>query len=164
MKAMARLPRGSCCLLLALAGCVDARWDAVRWPAQGPGAPPQPVSEAAHTGVSLRARAIEWEPEGVVVELEIRNTGEGALEVDREAIFVAYNELEFPVQSPRRADQPEPARLVVGAGETVRTRLRFHLGRALTGPGARLILRSSRREGVAIIELLQLELPAMPAR
>ena len=171
MKPVPRLPRGlpdrnycwASLLALALA-CVDGPTDSVRWPAQEPGLPAQPIQASARTGVTLRASALVWEPQGVVVELEIQNDGEGLLSVEREAIFVAYASLEFAVQASARADAPEPAVLEVGPGETVRTRLRYHLGRALTGPGARLILRSSARDGVAIVELPELDLPAMPAR
>lgn len=151
-------------VLLSIAACGDAHWDSVRWPAQGPGIPTQPVSDSAQTSISLRANAIEWEPEAVVVELEIENRDAATLTVERAAILLAWNELEYPVEPPERDGPVQAAFIELEANASESVRLRYHLGRALTGPGARLILRSSSRGDRAIVELPQLELPAMPAR
>lgn len=147
-----------------LAGCVDPYSDAVAWPAQGDGIPAQPVSESAATGVALRALAIEWTPDAVVVELELRNDGAGTLVVERAAILFAWDELEYAPRPPDRDAEPEPAQLELGPGQRGVWRLRYQLGRALTGPGSRLLVRNASREGVAIVELPQLELPAIPSR
>lgn len=149
---------------MLLFACADPHTDAVRWPAQGPGVPTQPASSAAAAGVELRALAIEWEPEAVTVELEIENVGAGSLALERGAILLAWGELEYAVEPPGEDDEPEPATLELGAGELGVLRLRYQLGRALTGPGAQLIVRRLRRGELAIVELPQLELPAMPAR
>ncbi|PRP91288.1 hypothetical protein ENSA5_56370 [Enhygromyxa salina] len=150
-------------VLVSVVGCGDAHWDAVRWPGQGLGRPPQPVSESTETGISLRANAIEWEPEAVVVELEIENRDPAPLTVERAAILLAWNELEYPVEPPERDGPVQPPVIEVEGNQSASVRLRYHLGRALTGPGARLLLRASSRGGRAIVELPQLELPAMPA-
>ena len=165
MKPVPRLPRAPRGLLFLVAtACVGGPSDSVRWPSQEPGIPAQPIRASARTGVTLRAEAMVWEPQGILVVLDIQNDGEGLLTVEREAILVAYGELEFALRDSTRADAPEPAILEVEPGQSVRTFLRYHLGRALTGPGARLIVRSSARDGVEIIDLPELELPAMPAR
>jgi hypothetical protein len=151
-------------LLGVLAGCVDLYSDAVRWPAQGTGIPAQPVSKSLATGVSLRALAIEWTPDAVVVELELINEGQGTLVVERTAIMFAWDELEYAPRPPDRDGEPEPAQLELGAGQRGVWRVRYQLGRALTGPGSRLLVRNASRDGVAIVELPQLELPAIPSR
>lgn len=151
-------------LLGVLAGCVDLYSDAVRWPAQGTGIPTQPVSKSLATGVSLRALAIEWTPDAVVVELELVNDGAGTLVVERAAIMFTWDELEYAPRPPDREAAPEPAQLELGPGQRGVWRIRYQLGRALTGPGARLLVRDASRDGVAIVELPQLELPAIPTR
>jgi hypothetical protein len=151
-------------LLGVLAGCIDLYSDAVRWPAQGTGIPPQPVSESLATGVSLRALAIEWTPDAIVVELELDNQGEGTLVVERAAIMFAWDELEYAPQASDREAEPEPARLELEPGQRGVWRLRYQLGRALTGPGSCLLVRHASRDGVAIVELPQLEIPAIPSR
>ncbi len=151
-------------LLAAVVGCVDPYSDAVRWPAQGPGVPAQPVAGSPAAGIDLRALAIEWTPDAVVVELEIRNAGAaGVLALERAEIMFAWDGLEYAPQ-PADRDAPEPARLDLGPGATGVWRLRYQLGRALTGPGSQVIVRGAEREGVAIVELPRLELPAIPAR
>lgn len=151
-------------LLGVLAGCVDLYSDAVRWPAQGSEIPAQPVSKSLATGVGLRALAIEWTPDAVVVELELINEGQGTLVVERTAIMFAWDELEYAPRPPDRDGEPEPATLELGPGQRGVWRVRYQLGRALTGPGSRLLVRNASREGVAIVELPQLELPAIPSR
>jgi hypothetical protein len=151
-------------MLGVLAGCVDLYSDAVRWPAQGTGIPAQPVSKSLATGVTLRALAIEWAPDAVVVELELVNEGEGTLVVERAAIMFAWDELEYAPRPPDREAGPEPARFELGPGQRGVWRVRYQLGRALTGPGSRLLVRNASRDGVAIFELPQLELPAIPTR
>jgi hypothetical protein len=150
-------------LLLGSSGCADPHWDAVRWPSQAPGIPAQPHSESAATQVSLRAVAIEWEPAAVVVELEISNLGDTSLDVQPAAIMLAWGELEYAPQPPGIDEAARPSSLEIPAGQSTHTKLRYQLGRALTGPGARLIVRASSREGVAIVDLQQLEVPPLPA-
>jgi hypothetical protein len=149
-------------LLGVLGGCVDPYSDAVRWPAQGENVPVQPVSESLATGVTLRVLAIEWAPDALVVELELGNHGEGTLIVERAAIMFAWDELEYAPRPPDREAEPQPAQLELGPGQQGVWRLRYQLGRALTGSGSRLLVRGATREGVAIVELPQLELPAIP--
>jgi hypothetical protein len=165
-SAIARKTRRACAVVLLglLAGCVELYSDAVRWPAQGTGIPAQPISKSLATGVTLRALAIEWTPDAVVVELELLNEGEGELVVERAAIMFAWDELEYAPRPPDRDGEPEPAQLELGAGQRGVWRMRYQLGRALTGPGSRLLVRNASRDGVAIIELPQLELPAIPSR
>lgn len=167
MKAVLRRPDSfsrAAVLLGVLGGCVDLYSDAVRWPAQGDNIPAQPVSESLATGVTLRVLAIEWTPDAVVVELEIANHGEGTLIVERAAIMFAWDELEYAPRPPDRDAEPQPAQLEIGPGQQGVWRLRYQLGRALTGPGSRLLVRGATREGVAIVDLPQLELPAIPKR
>ena len=151
-------------LLAALVGCVDPYFDEVRWPTQVSGMPAQPVNESLATGVALRALAIEWTPDAVVVELELRNAGsEGLLSIERAAIMFAWDELEYAPQ-PADRDAPESDRLELDPGETGVWRLRYQLGRALTGPGSHLLVRGVWREEAALVELPRLEVPAIPAR
>jgi hypothetical protein len=147
-----------------LAGCVEPYSDAVRWPAQGIGIPAQPISESLATGVTMRALAIEWTPDAVVVELELTNHGERTLVVERAAILFAWDELEYAPQPPDRDAAPEPAQLELGPGTRGVWRLRYQLGRALTGPGSHLLVRNASRDGVTIVELPWLELPAIPSQ
>jgi hypothetical protein len=165
MKAVLRRLDSFACaavLLGVLVSCVELYSDAVRWPAEGSGIPAQPVSESIATGVTLRALAIEWTPDAVVVELELANEGEGTLAVERAAIMFAWDDLEYAPRPPDREHAPEPARLELDPGQRGVWRLRYQLGRALTGPGSRLLVRGATREGVAIVELPRLELPAIP--
>jgi hypothetical protein len=165
MKAVStRLASFACMIAAALVGCVDPYSDAVRWPAQGSGVPAQPVAEAPATGVGLRALAIEWTPDAVVVELEVHNiSDEGVLSVERAAMMFVWDELEYAPQ-PADRDAPEPATLELGPGQAGVWKLRYQLGRALTGPGSHVLVRAAKRDGVAIVELPRLELPAIPAR
>lgn len=150
-------------LLAAVVACVDPYSDAVRWPAQGE-VLPQPVSKSPATGVDLRALAIEWTPDAVVVELEVRNADrEAVLSLERAAVMFAWDGLEYAPQ-PADRDAPEPARLELEPGQTGVWRLRYQLGRALTGPGSQVLVRGARRDAVAIVELPRLELPAIPTR
>lgn len=151
-------------LLLASSGCGDPHWDAVRWPDTAPGVPTQPHSESAATGISLRAMAIEWEPAAVVVELEILNQADAPLELQPAAILLAWGELEYAPEPPGPDEPERPNSLEIPGGQAAQTKLRYQLGRPLTVPGARLLVRSSSRGGVAIVDLPQLEIPAIPAR
>ena len=126
--------------------------------------PAQPHSESAATGISLRAMAIEWEPAAIVVELEIHNQADAALELEPAAILLAWGELEYAPEPPALATLEQPSSIEIPPGQTALTELRYQLGRALTGPGAHLIVRASSRKGVAITNLPQLELPPIPAR
>jgi hypothetical protein len=158
------LCRAASALALAALGCAAPHSGAVRWPAQGEGIPAQPVSASSVAGVTLRADAIEWEPQAVVVELVITNTGEGLLEVEREAITLAWDELEYAVEPPDRDGPRQPAKLAIESGEEAGYHLRYQLGRPLMGPGARLILRATSRAGEAIVDLPELELPPLSVR
>jgi hypothetical protein len=170
MKAVLRRPNSkdsfarAAALLGVLVGCVDLYSDAVRWPAQGEDIPAQPVSESLATGVALRVLAIEWAPDAVVVELEISNHGEGTLSVERAAIMFAWDELEYAPRPPDRDAEPQRDELELGPGQQGVWRLRYQLGRALTVPGSRLLVRGATRHGIAIVELPQVELPAIPMR
>lgn len=142
-------------LSLAL-GCADAHWASVRWPSEQPGAPRQPVLEAADLGLAVRATAIDYEPEAIVVGLSLENYGGAQLRIERRGIMLAWDELEYSVE----AAEPEWIELEPQASAQVQ--LRYRLGRPLTGPGSRVLLRSVTRDGVAVVELPALELPAMP--
>ena len=114
----------------------------------------------------MRALALEWEPEAVVVELEIHNLGSTALELEPSAIFLAWNELEYGPQldGDEHGSVQLPARLARSSEERHTLRLRYPLGRALTGPGARLLLRGLERDGRAVLDVPGLDLPALPVR
>jgi hypothetical protein len=150
--------------LLASSGCGDPHWDAVRWPSQAQGGPAQPLSESAATAVALRAVAIEWEPAAVVVELEVINQADAPLVLEPAAILLAWGELEYAPEPPGLDAAAQPRTIEVPAGQAARCMLRYQLGRALTRPGARLIVRASSRGGIAIVDLPQLELPPIPTR
>ena len=150
-----RLALASLCLVLA---CAEAHWASLRWPSDRPGTPRQPVLEAADLGLAVRATAIDYEPEAIVVALELHNDGEALLQIERAAITLAWDELEYAIED----GGSEPAWIELGPEAIAATQLRYHLGRPLTGPGSRLILRSLTRDGASVVELPQLELPAMP--
>lgn len=153
-----RLALASLCLVLA---CAEAHWANIRWPSDRPGTPRQPVLDAAELGLAVRATAIAYEPEAITVELVLDNQGGSLLRIERAAITLAWDDLEYPVELPIRPAE-QPAWIELAPEASVELQLRYRLGRPLTGPGSRLIMRSLTRDGVAIIELPALELPAMP--
>lgn len=169
MNAVPR-PRHAAALAALLAGlsalaCVDAHWDAVRWPAQGQGSPAQPVAESPEAGVGLRATALEWQPQAILVELEISNLGAGQLLVPLPSAMLAYGELEYaPRLEPLEPGAQTPAQLVLEPEQAQLVRLHYELGRPLTGPGAHIKLRQLSREGAALVDLPSLPLPPLPAR
>ncbi|MFO7565179.1 MAG: hypothetical protein R6X02_21220 [Enhygromyxa sp.] len=130
----------------------------MRWPSERPGAARQPVLDAAALGLAVQATGIDYEPEGVAVTLVLENVGEALLGIERRAIMLAWDELEYA------AEPGEPESIELEPGGSVELRLRYHLGRPLTGPGSRVVLRSLTRDRVAVVELPELGLPAMPAR
>lgn len=146
----------SLCFALA---CADDLWGTVSWPSDQPGTPRQPVLDAAELGLAVRATALTYEPEAVSVALVLENRGASQLRVEPSAITLAWDQLEYAV-----AGAVEPAWIELAPAARAKLRLRYHLGRPLTGPGSTLILRSVTCDGVAVVELPQLELPAMPAR
>jgi hypothetical protein len=153
-----RLALVSLCLAL---GCVDAHFASLRWPTKRSGAPRQPVLEATELGLAMRATAIDYEPEAIMVTLDLDNDGASLLRIERRAITFAWDELEYAVEPPG-PDAREPEWIELGPQATAKLQLRYHLGRPLTGPGSRVILRSLTRDGAPVVELPQLELPAMP--
>jgi hypothetical protein len=148
-----RLAACSVCVALA---CSDAHWASVRWPNDRPGTPRQPVLDATALGLAVRATSIDYDPEGVALELMLENYGDALLRIERRAITLGWDELEYASESAG----PEWIELEPGASEELR--LRYTLGRPLTGSGSRLILRSITRDGIAVVELPALRLPAMP--
>jgi hypothetical protein len=158
----ALVPRRLALVSLCLAvGCVDAHFASLRWPPERSGAPRQPVLAATELGLAMRATAIDYEPEAIVVAIELENDGASVLRIERRAITFAWDELEYAVEAPG-PDAREPEWIDLAPQATAALRLRYHLGRPLTGPGSRVILRSLTRDGVSVVELPQLELPAMP--
>jgi hypothetical protein len=151
-----RLVLAALCFVLA---CAEAHWATLRWPSDRPGTPRQPVLQAAELDLAVQATAIAYEPEAITVALTLENGGASLLQIERAAITLAWDELEYAVE-PRAS---EPAWIELAPEQAAKLQLRYHLGRPLTGPGSRLILRSLTRDGVAVLELPQLELPAMPA-
>lgn len=150
---------------LSALACVDAHWDAVRWPAQGQGLPAQPVAESPEAGVGLRALALEWQPQAIIVELEVSNLGATQLQVALPGAMLAYGELEYaPRIEPVEVGAQTPAQLELEPGGKQLVRLHYEIGRPLTGPGAQLKLRQLSREGVALVDLPALPLPPLPAR
>lgn len=117
--------------------------------------------DAAELGLAVRATAIEYEPEGIVVALVVENSGASLLQIERAAITLAWDQLEYAVEAPEQY-APEPAWIELGPERSAELRLRYYLGRPLTGSGSRLILRSLTRDGMAVVELPALGLPAMP--
>lgn len=117
--------------------------------------------DATELGLAVRATSITYEPDGIVVSLGIDNTGPASLSIERAGIMLAWDELEYPAEA-AEGDSPEPEWIELEPGASVELRLRVHLGRSLTGPGSRLIFRSLTRDGVAVVELPELRIPAMP--
>ena len=150
---------------LSALACVDPHWDTVRWPAQGQGLPAQPVAESPEAGVGLRAMALEWQPQALIVELEISNLGATQLQVTLSSAMLAYGELEYaPRIEPLEVGAQTPAQLELEAEGAQLVRLHYEIGRPLTGPGALLKLRQLSREGEALVDLPSLPLPPLPAR
>jgi len=142
---------------VALGACVDPHWDAARWPALAQGRP-QPRASSPAAGVELVIVALDWEPQLVGVELELRNTQQTALDVDPSAILLAWDGLEYP---PAGAANREGMGLeTVEPGASLRVSLRYQLGRPLASEGARLVLRRLERPGATIIAVPSVELPA----
>jgi hypothetical protein len=144
------------CLTL---GCGDAHWHTLRWPSNEPGAPPQPRSETAELGLGLSATQIDYEPEAVVIALVVDNRGTEPLRIERAAMLLAWDELEYPAD----ADPSAPAWIELEPGASAATKLRYHLGQPLTGSGARLLLRSISAGERALVELPELALPGSRA-
>jgi len=151
----------SLCLAWAAAACGDAHWATVRWPNQRTDAPAQPVFEAHALGLRLAATAIAYEPEAIVVSLRLTNHGRASLAIERAAIMLALDELEY---APIQADPNDlaPAWLILEPSVDAELRLRYDLGRPLVSSESRLIVRSLTCDDVAVIELPELPLPAMP--
>jgi hypothetical protein len=146
-------------LALSLAlGCGDAHWHTLRWPSSDPGAPPQPASEAIEPGLGLSATQIDYEPEAVIVALVLANRGPERVRIERVAILLAWDELEYPAD----ADPHAPAWIELEPGARASIKLRYHLGHPLTGSGARLLLRSVTMGERALVELPELALPGKP--
>jgi hypothetical protein len=143
-------------------GCADAHFASLHWPSERAGAPRQPVHEAVALGLTVQATAIDYEPEAIVVALDLQNEGASVLRIERRAITFAWDELEYAVEPPG-PDAREPEWIELAPQSTAKLRLRYHLGRPLTGPGSRVILRSLTRDGASVVELPRVELPAMPA-
>lgn len=141
----------------SLAGCADRVAHAVSWPSQQPEAPAQPRARHPAAGVELELEAMSWGPETVAVELRVHNQGSSALTLERRAILLAWDGLEYP-----QVEAGEPGRVELAAGEARTLKLVYRLGRPLTDTGAALVLRGLEREGAAIVELPRLSLPAMP--
>jgi hypothetical protein len=120
------------------------------------------VLEAIEIGLALRATKIDYEPDGIVVSLTVENSGAGVLRIERAAILLAWDELEYPVEPPEPGSS-ESEWIELEPGASVELRLRVHLGRPLSGPGSQLIFRSLSHADVAVVELPKLELPARPS-
>jgi hypothetical protein len=119
----------------------------------------QPQAHAEALSLRLSARAITWEPEGLVVELVLLHEGEQPLTVDPALVFLAYDGLEYaPV-----VDEETDA-VVLARGDERAIELEYSLGRALTGPGAALRLRGVRGPEEPVVELIELPIPAMPVQ
>lgn len=113
-------------------------------------------------GLVAKAAAIDYEPQAVVVHLTLSNRGAASLAIERAAIMLSLDELEYAVEpiDPRVA--PTPTWLTLAPSTDAELRLRYNLGRPLLSAESKLILRSLTRDGVAVIELPELALPAMP--
>jgi hypothetical protein len=143
--------------LVLACGCVDAHWAQLHWPSDQPSSPRQPVLQATTIGLAVRATAIDYEPEAIVVHLDLHNEGDARLRIEPRAITLAWDELEYAVEV------SDPNWIELPPETSIDLQLRYHLGRPLTGPGSRLIVRSMTRDGVPVVDLPALELPAMPA-
>ena len=145
---------------LALAGCAEPRWARQTWPSTTPGDYAQPEAHADALGLELRARAITWEPEAILVELVLRVEGPdpGELAFEPSAIFLDYDGLEYA------PDRSEPStRVFMTRGDEQTIELHYALGRTLTGVGAQLRVRGLERAGELVVDLPTLAIPAMPA-
>lgn len=158
-----RLTLVSLGLAWAASGCGDPHWAKLRWPDPRPDAPAQPLLVAQALGLRLAASAIDYEPEAIVVTLQLSNLGPAPLAIERAAIMLALDELEYASLPPGTEAAPSPAWLELPADSSAQLRLRYDLGRPLLSSEARLILRSLTCAGQAVVELPSLPLPAMPA-
>jgi hypothetical protein len=145
---------------LQFAGCAEPQWARQTWPSEAPGQLAQPEARAAQLSLQLSARAITWEPEAIVVELVVVHESERALILEPRHVFLAYDGLEYAPQ----LGEAIAASIELARGEAQVIELRYVLGRAMTGPGARLCLRGLRSGEESIDELPELDVPAMPAR
>jgi hypothetical protein len=146
--------------VLQLAGCAEPQWARQTWPSPSRGQLAQPEARAAQLSLQLSARAITWEPEAIVVELVLVHEHERALILEPRHVFLAYDGLEY---APELAESI-PTSIELAHGEEQTLELRYTLGRALTGLGARLLVRGLRSGEESIDELPELDVPAMPAR
>jgi hypothetical protein len=142
-------------LAWTIAGCGDAHWATLRWPNTQPDAPAQPTAEARAIALALRATKIHYEPEAILVTLELENRGELELAIERAAIMLAWDGLEYANEA------GEPAWVELPAQSLAELELRYVLGRPLRTGGAQIVVRSVRRAGVTVVELPTLELPGM---
>ena len=150
-------------LALSLAACGEPHWDTLRWPSERPGLPDQPVAEHAEAGVGLRVTQIDYEPEAVVVTLELRNlTTDAALEIESRGILLAWEELELPLAETREGREAPPETIELGPSEELELRLRYRPGRSLTDPKARLVLRAVTRDDEPILDPPILPIPPLP--
>lgn len=145
---------------LQLAGCAEPQWARQTWPSEVPGPLAQPEAHAEPLGLRLSASAITWEPEAIVVELVFEHEHERELILEPQHVFLAYDGLEY---APQLAESM-PSSIELTPGEEQTIELRYVLGRALTGPGARLRVRGLRSGDEPVTELPELDVPAMPAQ
>ncbi len=139
---------------LSLAGCPEPAWARQTWPSTAPGQLAQPEAHAEPLGLHLSARAITWEPAAIVIEVELVlvQASECELDVEPDHVFLEYDGLEY---APTRADPSDLNQQTI--------ELRYELGRALTGAGARLRLRGLTCAGERVVDVPELPVPAMPA-
>lgn len=167
MRSMQGRPSSRAWLLACVLGCGEPHWQQLRWPITDGDLtelPPQPVGESVAAGVGLQAQAMTWESDAVVVELQVTNLGDGVLTIERGLIMLAWDDLEYAPDRSAREGESDPPRLELAAREQGLLQLRYATGRPLLDSGARLIVRKLERDGVAVIELPELALPASPAR
>ena len=141
--------------LATLGACADAHWDSVRWPSERPGLPEQPRASVAEIGLGLRLVGVDYEPEGIVVFLELENFGNEALQIETEAVLLRWVELEYPVDGPGDI-------LLVEPGLTVTASWGYRLGRPLTGAGATMVFRSLTHAATPVLEPPTIGLPPRP--
>lgn len=137
-------------------GCSEPAWLRLRWPSEAANQLAQPIGHSEPAGLELRATTITWEPDAISIELELVHHGAcSQLVLAEGAAMLEYDGLEY-------ASTPASAALVLAADQTARLSLRHALGRALRGPGARVLLRGLACDGRPLDDPPALAIPPMP--
>lgn len=137
-------------------GCSEPAWLRLRWPSETANQLAQPIAHSEASGLELRATTITWEPDAISIELELLHHGAcERIEQLEHAAMLEYDGLEYASSRPAAA-------LALVADQKGSLSLRYELGRALRGPGARVLLRGLTCDGRALDDPPALAIPPMP--